>query len=260
MDIGHLAADEIWPLGLLTRCTMAQARCWWCILESCRSWWGPSGQLTKSGSWQSSAHAWIYSASAQAFCTTSNWIALVGNGDGLLWECKSRAGSKTVSALWCRSSWWCWAHDIWVCCNGYWAAEAPVVVYTWTSCFGILYHPGRYRTGCYCAQLLQGLQRVISDSVLFIYRCLIRRPVVGYMNRPKIAPNRLCDTSIIILNILFICISVQIPICHVWITLPPDHFALKISRCGLNVSDKKKKTFVQSTIGEVQHVHGSSLI
>ena len=35
-------------------------------------------------------------ASAQTFGRTSNWIALVGSGDGLLWEFKRRAGSKTV--------------------------------------------------------------------------------------------------------------------------------------------------------------------
>ena len=49
-----------------------------------------------------------------------------------------------------------------------------------------------------CARLLQGLQRVISDSVLFIYGYLVRRPVIGYLNRPEMASNRLCNTSIII--------------------------------------------------------------
>ena len=39
---------------------------------------------------------------------------------------------------------------------------------------------------------------MISDSVLFIYGCLVRRPVVGYLNRPEMASNRLCNTSIII--------------------------------------------------------------
>ena len=38
---------------------------------------------------------------------------------------------------------------------------------------------------------------MISDSVLFIHGCLVRRPVVGYLNRPEMASNRLCDTSII---------------------------------------------------------------
>ena len=53
------------------------------------------------------------------------------------------------------------------------------------------------RLGCFCARLLQGLQRVISDSVLGIYGCLVRRPVVGYLNRPEMASNRLCNTPII---------------------------------------------------------------
>ena len=35
----------------------------------------------------------------QAFGTTSNYIPLVGSGDGSLWDCNSRAGSKIVSAL-----------------------------------------------------------------------------------------------------------------------------------------------------------------
>ena len=50
---------------------------------------------------------------------------------------------------------------------------------------------------CSNMALLQGLQRVISDSVLFHYGCLVRRPVVGYLNRPEMASNRLCNTSII---------------------------------------------------------------
>ena len=37
---------------------------------------------------------------------------------------------------------------------------------------------------------------MISDSVLFIHGCLVRRPVVGYLNRPEMASNRLCNTSI----------------------------------------------------------------
>ena len=73
-----------------------------------------------------------------------------------------------------------------------------VVVCTWTSRFGTLFYPGPNRIGCFCARLLQGLQRVISDSVLFIYGCLVRRPVVGYLNRPEMASDRLCNTSIII--------------------------------------------------------------
>ena len=44
---------------------------------------------------------------------------------------------------------------------------------------------------------------MISDSVLFIYGCLVRRPVVGYLNRPEMASNRLCNTSIIILLVRF---------------------------------------------------------
>ena len=69
----------------------------------------------------------------------------------------------------------------------------------WTSCFGKLFHPEPSRIGCFCARLLQGLQRVISDSVLFIHGCLVRRPVVGYPNRPEMASNiLLCNTSIII--------------------------------------------------------------
>ena len=47
---------------------------------------------------------------------------------------------------------------------------------------------------------MQGLQRVISDSVLTIHGCLVRRPVVGYLNRPEMASNRLCNTSIIIMQ------------------------------------------------------------
>ena len=43
---------------------------------------------------------------------------------------------------------------------------------------------------------------MISDSVLFIYGCLVRRPVVGYLNRPEMASNRLCNTSIIMINSL----------------------------------------------------------
>ena len=39
---------------------------------------------------------------------------------------------------------------------------------------------------------------MISDSGLFIHGCLVRRPVVGYLNRPEMASNRLCNTSIII--------------------------------------------------------------
>ena len=38
---------------------------------------------------------------------------------------------------------------------------------------------------------------MISNSVLFIYGCLVRRPVVRYLNRPEMASNRLCNTSII---------------------------------------------------------------
>ena len=38
---------------------------------------------------------------------------------------------------------------------------------------------------------------MISDSVLFSHGCLVRRPVVGYLNRPEMASNRLCNTSII---------------------------------------------------------------
>ena len=38
---------------------------------------------------------------------------------------------------------------------------------------------------------------MISDSVLFIHGCLVR-PVVGYLNRPEMASNRLCNTSIIV--------------------------------------------------------------
>ena len=59
------------------------------------------------------------------------------------------------------------------------------------------FHPGPYRICCFCARLLQGLRIVISDSVLFIYGGLVRRPVVGYLNRPKMVSNRLCNTSII---------------------------------------------------------------
>ena len=39
---------------------------------------------------------------------------------------------------------------------------------------------------------------MISDSVLHIYGCLLRRPVVGYLNRPEVASNRLRNASIII--------------------------------------------------------------
>ena len=42
----------------------------------------------------------------------------------------------------------------------------------------------------FAARLLQGLQRVISYSVLSIYEFLVRRPVVGYLNRPEMASNR----------------------------------------------------------------------
>ena len=145
-----------------------------------------------------SAGCWRMAA-AQAFGTTPNWIALVGSGDGSLWECKSRAGSKTA---WCKSSWWRWAHDIWLCCNGCWAAEAPVVV--WASCSGRLFLPGPNRICCFCARLLQGLHRVMSNSgVLFIHRCWVRRPVGGYVKRPEMASNRLRDTSIIRLCPIF---------------------------------------------------------
>ena len=44
---------------------------------------------------------------------------------------------------------------------------------------------------------------MISDSVLFIHGCLIRRPVVGYLNRPEMASNRLCNTSIINIIVTF---------------------------------------------------------
>ena len=63
--------------------------------------------------------------------------------------------------------------------------------------FGRLFYPGPNRFGCFCARLLQGLQSVISDSVLFINRCLVRRLVVGYLNRPEMA-STLRNTSIII--------------------------------------------------------------
>ena len=96
-----------------------------------------------------------------------------------------------------------WAHHIWLCCNGCWAAETPVSVYTWTSCFGRLYHPGPNRIGCVCARLLLGLQRVISDNVLFIHGCLVRRPIVGYLYRPEMASNRLCITSIIVIITMY---------------------------------------------------------
>ena len=39
---------------------------------------------------------------------------------------------------------------------------------------------------------------MISDSVLFIKECLVRRPVVKYLDRPEMALNRLCNTSIYI--------------------------------------------------------------
>ena len=42
---------------------------------------------------------------------------------------------------------------------------------------------------------------MISDSVLFIYGYLNRRPVVGYLNRPEMASNRLRNTSIIFYHI-----------------------------------------------------------
>ena len=100
-------------------------------------------------------------ASVQAFGTTSSWVALVGSGDGSLWECKSKAGSKTVSALYANPVDDV-EHMIIDCVE--WQIEAPVVVCTWTSCFGRLFHPGPNRIGCFCARLLQGLQRVISDS------------------------------------------------------------------------------------------------
>ena len=61
------------------------------------------------------------------------------------------------------------------------------------------------RIGCFCARLLQGLQRVISDSVLSIHGCLVCRPVVGHLNRPEMASNRLCNTSVIILCYYTIC-------------------------------------------------------
>ena len=44
--------------------------------------------------------------------------------------------------------------------------------------------------------MLQGLQRIIGNSVLFIYGRLVRRPVIGYLNRPEMASNRLRNTSI----------------------------------------------------------------
>ena len=50
-----------------------------------------------SASYTPAAH--LQAVGGLPFGTTSNWIALVGSGDGSLWECKSRAGSKTVSAL-----------------------------------------------------------------------------------------------------------------------------------------------------------------
>ena len=55
----------------------------------------------------------------------------------------------------------------------------------------VLFYPGPYRIGCFGARLSHGLQRVISNSVLFFYRCLVRRPAVGYLNRPGMALNRL---------------------------------------------------------------------
>ena len=45
---------------------------------------------------------------------------------------------------------------------------------------------------------------MISDSVLFIHGCLVRRPVVGYLNRPEMASNRLCNTSIIIVIVTYL--------------------------------------------------------
>ena len=39
---------------------------------------------------------------------------------------------------------------------------------------------------------------MISNSVLFIHGCLLRRPVVGNLNKPEMASNRICNTSIII--------------------------------------------------------------
>ena len=38
---------------------------------------------------------------------------------------------------------------------------------------------------------------MIIESVLFIHGCLVRRPVVGYLNRPGMTSNRLCITSFI---------------------------------------------------------------
>ena len=117
--------------------------------------WGRFGKLHSSCP---SAGCWRM-ASAQAFGTTLNWFALVGCGDGSLWECKSRAGSKTVSALWCKFSWWCWAHNIWLCCNGCWAAEAPVFVCTWENCFSRCLNPGPNRIGCFCARFVAKLAK-----------------------------------------------------------------------------------------------------
>ena len=144
------------------------------------------------------AHSWGWSTHPGEFDPDTNMIkfdVLYSRCCGLIYV----SGSKTVSALWCKFSRWCWAHDIWLCRNGCWAAEAPVPVCTWTRCFGGLNHPGPNRIGCFCARLLQGLQRVITNNVLFIHGCLIRCPVVGYLNSPEMASNRLCNISVIIM-------------------------------------------------------------
>ena len=63
------------------------------------------GRFGKLHSCCLSAGCWRM-ASTQAFGTPPNWIALVGTeGCWSLWKCKSRAGSKAVSASWCKFSW-----------------------------------------------------------------------------------------------------------------------------------------------------------
>ena len=44
---------------------------------------------------------------------------------------------------------------------------------------------------------------MISDNVLFIHGCLVRRPIVGYLYRPEMASNRLCITSIIVIITIY---------------------------------------------------------
>ena len=77
-----------------------------------------------------------------------------------------------------------------VAMNAEWQKQQSLIACGRVAIFSRLFHPGHNRIGCFCARLLQGLHRVIIESALFIYGCLVCRAVVGHLNRPEMAVNK----------------------------------------------------------------------